>query len=417
MCTSFSPGNDPSEDASELGARTPQDGPATTGRRALLGGALGSAAALALTAATSSSARAAEPTTTLAVRSHRPDARTKAVLVGTAGGPIWRQAAGRRGISTVIEVEGARYLVDAGHGSAAGLFASGLIGPTDGKNDLTAFRAGFITHLHSDHVTDLATFLVQGFIAGGLGTMRAPFTVWGPGDRGALPRPFPPGRPAPEAFNPSNPTPGTASTVTQLLAAYAADVNDRMFDAGSPRIDQVIVGKDIALPATVAANLTGPPPGMRPFAVYEDDRVAVRATLVDHGQMVPSYAFRFDSDHGSLVISGDTTLTPNLLELADGCDVLLHEVIDYDTIVASINALSVPEPVKEAFRNHMFGAHTTEKQLAELLASIELRTLVLHHLVPGAIDRGGWARVAQRLDRVSRATVLVGEDGMTVGAG
>jgi len=349
-------------------------------------------------------------------RSIRPNARTKAVLVGTAGGPIWRQAAGRRGISTVVEVEGARYLVDAGHSSAAALFGLGLIGPVDGRNDLGAFRAGFITHLHSDHVTDLATFLVQGFIAGGLGSVPAPFTVHGPGDRGALPHVFPPGRPAPQPFNPANPTPGTASTVTQVLAAFATDVNDRMFDAGSPPIDQVIVGRDITLPAGVSANFVGPPARMRPFTIYEDDRVAVRATLVDHGQMVPSFAYRFDSDHGSVVISGDTTLSPNLLELADGCDILLHEIIDYDTIVASINALSVPEQVKEAFRNHMFGAHTTEKQLAELLRTIDVRTLVLHHLVPGAIDRGGWTRVAARLGHAARTEVLSGEDGMAVGA-
>jgi len=415
MCTCGTPFEaDPShttEDGNNASAGTSRH----TGRRALLGGAVGSAAALALGAAMPATAHASTPSSAPA-RSIRPNARTKAVLVGTAGGPIWRQAAGRRGISTVVEVEGARYLVDAGHSSAAALFGLGLIGPVDGRNDLGAFRAGFITHLHSDHVTDLATFLVQGFIAGGLGSVPAPFTVHGPGDRGALPHVFPPGRPAPQPFNPANPTPGTASTVTQVLAAFATDVNDRMFDAGSPPIDQVIVGRDITLPAGVSANFVGPPARMRPFTIYEDDRVAVRATLVDHGQMVPSFAYRFDSDHGSVVISGDTTLSPNLLELADGCDILLHEIIDYDTIVASINALSVPEQVKEAFRNHMFGAHTTEKQLAELLRTIDVRTLVLHHLVPGAIDRGGWTRVAARLGHAARTEVLSGEDGMAVGA-
>jgi ribonuclease BN (tRNA processing enzyme) len=385
-------------------------------RRAVFGAALGSAATLALTAAVASPAHAARPASTPQSRHHRPGSRARAVLVGTAGGPIWRQAGGRRGISTVVEVDGARYLVDAGHGSASGLFDSGLIGPTDGKNDLTAFRAGFITHLHSDHVTDLATFLIQGFIAGGLGTTAAPFTVYGPGDRGTLPHVFPSSRPAPRPFAPENPTPGTESTIAQLLGAFATDVNDRMFDAGSPQIDQVIVAKDIALPPGVSPNPAGPPPTMRPFTVYEDERVAVSATLVDHGQMVPSYAYRFDSDHGSVVISGDTTLTANLLELADGCDVLLHEIIDYDSIVASIDALSVPEQVKEAFRNHMFGSHTTEKQLGQLLRTIDVRTLVLHHLVPGAIDRGGWSQVAGRLDRASRTKVLSGEDGMAVGA-
>jgi ribonuclease BN (tRNA processing enzyme) len=395
----------------------PADGTGSVGigRRTVFGGALASAAALALNASIPSTAHAESIAPAARPRAVRPGSVMKAHLVGTAGGPIWRQAAGRRGICTVVEVAGARYLVDAGHGSAAGLFGAGLIGPTDGKNDLTAFRAGFVTHLHSDHVTDLATFLVQGFIAGGLGSVAAPFEIYGPGDRGALPHVFPRGRPASQPFNPANPTPGTASTVNQLLAAFATDVNDRMFDAGSPPIDLVIVGRDIVLPEGVSANLTGQPPSMSPLTVYEDDRVAVRATLVDHGQMVPSYAYRFDSDAGSVVVSGDTTRSTNLLELADGCDVLLHEIIDYDTIAASINALSVPEEVKEAFRNHMFGAHTTEKQLAELLRTIDVRTLVLHHLVPGAIDRGGWTRVAARLDRVSKTEVLSGEDGMAVG--
>lgn len=339
----------------------------------------------------------------------------RAVLVWTAGGPIWPMASGRRGICTVVEVDGACYLVDAGHGSAAGMFDAGVIGPADGKNDLTAFRAGFITHLHSDHVTDLSTFLVQGFIAGGLGSVESPFHLYGPGDRGSLPAVFPPGRPTPTPFNPTDPTPGTASMVRQLLAAFATDVNDRIFDAGSPPIDRVVQAHDIELPAGVAVPVAGPPARMRPFTVHEDDRVRVSATLVEHGQMAPSYAYRFDSDHGSIVISGDTTLTPNLLEMADGCDVLLHEVVDQATIEASIAALPVPEEIKEAFRNHMFGAHTTEAQLKELLRDIEIGQLVLHHVVPGELPRGGWHRVAQRLARGTRTRVRAGRDGDVIG--
>ncbi|MFW5470204.1 MBL fold metallo-hydrolase [Knoellia sp. CPCC 206435] len=381
-------------------------------RRALLHGGLGAASAFGLTVAATSPARAA----TTGSRQVRGNARTKAVLVGTAGGPIWRQAAGRRGICTVVEVDGARYLVDAGHGAAAGLFEAGMIGGADGKNDLTAFRAGFLTHLHSDHVTDLSTFLVQGFIAGGLGTNGAPFRLLGPGDRGALPSVFPPSRPTPDVFNPSDPTPGTASMVGHLLRAFGTDINDRIFDAGSPLIDRVVQAEDIVLPTGLIVGHDGPPPAMRPFRIHEDDRVEVLATLVDHGQMTPSYAYRFNSAHGSVVISGDTTLSPNLLELADGCDVLLHEVIDYDTIVASIDGLPVSEEIKEAFRNHMFGAHTTEAQLGELIRSIDVKTLVLHHVVPGDIANGGWGRVSNRLGRIGRTAVVAGEDNMVVGA-
>jgi len=101
--------------------------------------------------------------------------------------------------------------------------------------------------------------------------------------------------------------------------------------------------------------------------------------------------------------------------MADGCDVLLHEVIDFDSVNASISALSVSEEVKEAFRNHMFGAHTTAAQLAELLDSISVGTLVLHHFVPGDIGRGGWKRVARELGRGRANEVIAAEDGAVVG--
>ncbi|MBA4084778.1 MAG: hypothetical protein C0493_07535 [Kytococcus sp.] len=409
-CTPVVPLADTSPDHPDTGdtGDTPQR--AGIGRRGLLYGGLGASAAL--TAALASAGPASAAT---ARAPRRSDARMRAVLVGTAGGPIWPMASGRRGICTVVEVDGARYLVDAGHGSAAGMVDAGVMGPADGKNDLTAFRAGFITHLHSDHVTDLATFLVQGFIGGGLGSLESPFHVYGPGDRGALPTVFPPGRPAPAPFNPSEPTPGTTSMVRQLLAAFATDVNDRIFDAGSPRIERVVQAHDIALPSGITVPVAGPPARMSPFTVHEDDRVRVSATLVDHGQMAPSYAYRFDSDHGSIVISGDTTLTPNLLEMADGSDVLLHEVVDHASIVASIDALPVPEAIKEAFRNHMFGAHTTEAQLRDLLREVEVSQLVLHHVVPGELPRGGWQRVAQRLARGTRTRVVAGQDNDVIG--
>lgn len=386
-----------------------------TSRRVLLQSGIGAAslAGLAGLGLAFAGPATAEP----AKHSRRIDARTRAVLVGTAGGPIWRQADGLRGISTVVEIAGARYLVDAGHSSAAGLWGAGAIGPRDGMNDLSAYRAGFLTHLHSDHTTDLPNFLVQGFIAGGLGSLDAPFTLYGPGNRGQLPRAFPPGRPVDGPFNPTDPTPGTKSMVRSLLEAFATDINDRMYDAGSPRIDKVTNAVDIVLPEGISSNFNGPPPAMAPFTIFEDDLVRVTATLVDHGQLIPAYAFRFDSDDGSIVISGDTTLTDNLMKMADGCDLLLHEVIDYDSVNASIEALNVPPEVKAAFRNHMFGAHTTEKQLTALLKDIKVGTLALHHLVPGSIGEQAWHRVAQRIGHGSRTEVIAGLDNMVLGVG
>src|SRR5690349_6941340 len=111
----------------ERGAARADSATAVTSRRGVLRGGIGLAsfAGMGLVGAA--------PSARAAVGSLRTTARTRAILVGTAGGPIWRQAAGRRGICTVVEVAGARYLVDAGHGAASGLWGAGAVGPVDGK--------------------------------------------------------------------------------------------------------------------------------------------------------------------------------------------------------------------------------------------------------------------------------------------
>ena len=171
-------------------------------RRAMLG----SAATAALATGLSAAAPAASAATR---RAPRPSgARTKTVLLGTGGGPIWFANSPRRGISTAVVVGDAFYIIDSGAGSNQSLADSGLKGSAEGKNQLDQLRGMFFTHLHSDHVSDYSSLLLEGFVGGGLGTAERPVQVFGPGRRGALPAVFPPSRPAPQPVNPGNPTPG-----------------------------------------------------------------------------------------------------------------------------------------------------------------------------------------------------------------
>lgn len=52
--------------------------------------------------------------------------------------------------------------------------------------------------------------------------------------------------------------------------------------------------------------------------VLEDDNVRVTAALVDHPPVTPAFAFRFDAPDRSIVISGDTRPSENLIKLANG---------------------------------------------------------------------------------------------------
>ncbi|MCZ9340669.1 MBL fold metallo-hydrolase, partial [Streptomyces sp. TRM76130] len=131
--------------------------------------------------------------------------------------------------------------------------------------------------------------------------------------------------------NAGHPTPGTADMISGLLTGYAYDMNIRNTEAGA-QIDheKLFEAHDIALPSGTKASATNTSPAMRPFRVFEDDRVRVSAILVPHGPVFPSFAFRFDTDEGSVTFSGDTAYSENVTRIADGCDILVHEVVDLD---------------------------------------------------------------------------------------
>ncbi|TYK53211.1 MBL fold metallo-hydrolase [Actinomadura decatromicini] len=377
-------------------------------RRGLLRSAGVAAGAVTVSGVLSGTASATAPSAPAAAKGYG----TRLVLLGTAGGPIWWKGSDRDGVSSAVVVGDAIYLVDCGNSSVHNFRDAGLLGPGDGKNDLGELRAVFLTHLHSDHVADYPGLLLYGICGGGLGRDDRPVQVFGPGRRGALPAVFPPARPAPEPVNPAAPTPGTVDMTASLVAAFATDFNDRLFDTGSPAITARVKAHDIALPDGAAPG--GKIPRLdRPIPVYEDDRVRVTATLVDHGQMFPAFGFRFDTDDGSVVFSGDTTVSDNLVDLAGDCDVLVHEVIDQAWVEQSIAALPVPQETKDGYINHMIGSHTTIEQVGKVARRAGAGRLVLNHFSPGHLPDGRWRRAG----RDFAGQVVPGRDLMQIGVG
>lgn len=375
-------------------------------RRALLR-TTGTTAALAVAAGSLATQASASTSTAAAERF-----RTRLVLLGTSGGPIWWADSTRRGISSAVVVGDAVYMVDCGDGAPEAWRPAGLLGPAQGQNDMKKLRGLFFTHLHSDHITDYPTLLLQGFVGGGLATADRPLHVYGPGRREGLPHVFPASRPAPSVVNPDNPGAGTVDMTNALFAAFSTDINDRIFDSASPDIRTRVIPHDIEIPAG-AATPSVPPARVSPFPVYEDDRVRVTATLVDHGQMYPAFGFRFDTDDGSIVFSGDTTVSPNLIELAQGCDYLVHEVIDRAWVEQSVAGLPAPPEVKAAFLNHLLGAHTTIEQVGMVAQEANAKTLVLNHFVPGEMPDGRWLQAGRNFS----GNVVVGRDLMQLGVG
>ncbi|KAA9160189.1 MBL fold metallo-hydrolase [Amycolatopsis acidicola] len=318
------------------------------------------------------------------------------VLLGTAAGPV--PMAGRTGISTALVVDGRTYLIDLGHGAFDQFQKSGL--------DLGTLDRIFVTHLHSDHLADLYTLLWLRF--GGVNPMTHPVDVYGPGPAGALPAPSS-GQPTP-VVSPGNPTPGLADFFANSLAATAYDVNLRMRDEAWPDIRELYRVHEIPLP-DVGASATGDlAPPMQPFPVMADDHVSVSAILVRHPPVFPSFAFRFDTAHGSVVLGGDTTITPNMVTLARGADVLVHEAIDL-RVVEQAGTLT-PEQLQ-----HHRNAHSDVTRIGrEIAQPAGVRTLVLSHLAPGSklIPDASWkAQASQGFD----GEVIVGNDLLRIPVG
>ncbi|WP_152442277.1 MBL fold metallo-hydrolase [Rhodococcus ruber] len=233
-----------------------------------------------------------------------------------------------------------------------------------------------MTHLHSDHTIDYFKLFNYGWWLGLQSTQR-PVEVFGPGRRSTLTTPYPGSQPPPPA-SPANPMPGIADLTDSLFAGYATDINDRVRDNQFTDLRSLINVHDITIPGfDPTIETLEIMPAMAPFPIYEDDRVRVTATLVNHFPVFPAFAYRFDTDDGSVVISGDTGISTNLAVMAAGTDLLLHEVIDSSYIDA------LYERNKNAsLRHHLMTAHTPSTELGRFAEDLGARQLALHHLVP-----------------------------------
>ncbi len=125
---------------------------------------------------------------------------------------------------------------------------------------------------------------------------------------------------------------------------------------------------------------------MEPLLVEEDDDLRITATLVRHAPVFPAFAYRFDTAAGSMVLSGDTAPSENLVRLARGADTLVHEVYDDGLPDDEEDAgAATEEEAWEAQRrhHHMVTSHTGLSEVGAVAAEAGVRRLVLTHFIPG----------------------------------
>ncbi|GLQ92344.1 hydrolase [Dyella acidisoli] len=252
-----------------------------------------------------------------------PVSRSRLILLGTAGGPTPKPA--RSAPASAIVVDGVIYVIDCGNGVARQMVKAGL--------DLGAIRNVFITHQHSDHNADYGNLLWLAWAA----KLHTRVDTWGP----------PP-----------------LSEMTRLfLQMNDYDIRTRIADEGRPPLAPLIAPHEIS----------------QGGLVMQDERVKVTAALVQHPPVSPAFAYRFDCPDRSIVFSGDTRPSENLVKLARGADVLVHEVM----YLPALDKLIASEPNAARLREHLLASHTTTEQVGRIATEAGVRTLVLNHFVPG----------------------------------
>ena len=272
----------------------------------------------------------------------------KIVLLGTGVGPPVNLE--QFGASTLIEAGSVRLLFDCGRGATLRLAQLGV--------PLGSINRVFLTHLHSDHVIQLPDLLLTGWVGGG---RSVPLEVWGPE--------------------------GTRDMMDHLQQAFAFDIHMRRdVDEKAPEDGIKVMSHEI-----------------EQGIVFDQQGVKVTAFLVDHSPVAPAFGYRVDYRGHSAVLSGDTRVSENLIRFAQGVDVLVHEVLDAETVRGFL-------PTNPAAAEAILAKHTSPEQAGGVFARVKPGLAVYSH-APNA------ERVISQTRRTYSGPLQGAEDLLTIEIG
>lgn len=240
----------------------------------------------------------------------------------------------RAGPATLVQAGSEHYLVDCGRGVLMRLAAAGV--------PVGQLTAVCITHLHSDHITDLNDVITSMWIT----TFEpTPLRIIGP--------------------------PGTREVVGHILASLGPDIGYRIAHHGD-----LVDGPLLEITETDGAG--------KPDLTVGSVRITTSPT--DHRPVEPSIAFRFDHDDVAVVVAGDTVPCARLNELCVGAQALVHTVIRKDIIA------NIPIPRLQDTLDY----HSSPEEAAQTAEGAGVNTLVLTHYVPAIAPGGGddWRELA-----------------------
>lgn len=206
----------------------------------------------------------------------------------------------------------------------------------------------FLTHYHSDHIGDLGEFRMQTMVAGR--TQMLPVY----GAHGI--------KPIVDGFN----------------TAYAEDARLRLAHHGAGVVNietSPLVAKEFGAAFTGALNAEE--------VILQDGNLKVTAFEVDHDPIRPAVGYRFDWKGRSVVLTGDTALSANLVENAKGADVLVSESLSPAMIALVQKQMSAAgNPRVAKIMSDIPDYHVSPVDAAKMANDAGVKFLVYTHHIP-----------------------------------
>ena len=252
-------------------------------------------------------------------------------LVCGSRGPL--PGKGRAEPCIMIKTPDHMFIVDTGDGSRQNLI--------NWQIDLGNLDAVLFTHLHSDHISDLADFHLYSWVTQ---NREGKLPVYGPE--------------------------GTQLVTEGITRAYELDYEWRTLHHGEEVAPSDIAGFD-----TKIIDLNNP-------VIFDDGSLKITAFEVEHLPVYPSLGFRFDYKGRSIVISGDTDYSTNLIEQSKNADLLFHDALSYNMIGRAEDISEIIQPQLSRVFYDIQGYHASPVEAAQAANEANVKELIFYHLIP-----------------------------------